>query len=160
MTKVFLIILISVSNFTFSQYKTEILKSYIQESENSLDINNKIISNKSFYKILVTDYFNLTFEEDIFEEELENYLIVKNNFDLSNSNIMSLTNTKYPFKTVRRKFNSISLSNILLSNNKKFAIIYEQEDCKGLCGGGNLILLKSINNNEWKIKAILYSWIG
>lgn len=107
----------------------------------------------------MNDYYNRTFEKYIYDDELQNYLIIKNEFDLNNIDLLNLKKHKFllthkVLKNTKREF-----SNVFFSKNGNYAIFYEEEKCKGLCGGGNLVLMELISG-EWNFKSILYSWVG
>lgn len=149
------ILFIFISSLSFAQVK--ILEDYISIENKSSEVSNKIISNKEFTKVLVDEYYKLTFEEDLADNELINYQIVKNEFDFNNINLRKNINHKFSFKS--KKNNKYRYSNPLISKNDNYAIIYELDNPTGLSGGGNLILLK-LENNKWKIIGTLYSWIA
>ena len=143
----------------FAQRQIEVIESYIidQKIENKLSEN--IIHNNRFKHILINEYYKLTFEEDIFEIELESYLIVKNEFDLNNIHLLNSKKHKFLLEHIDKKNTKREFSNVFFSKNGNYAIFYEEEKCKGLYGGGNLVLMELING-EWNYKSVLYSWIG
>ena len=149
------IVLIFISSISFAQVK--VLEDYISVENNSSEVSNKIISNEDFLRVLIDEYYKLTFEEDLIDNELINYQIVKNEFDFNNINLRKNINHKFSFKS--KKNNKYRYSNPLISKNKNYAIIYELDNPNGLSGGGDLILLK-LENNKWKKIGILYSWMA
>ena len=146
------IVLIFISSISFAQVK--VLEDYISVENNSSEVSNKIISNEDFLRVLIDEYYKLTFEEDLIDNELINYQIV---FDFNNINLRKNINHKFSFKS--KKNNKYRYSNPLISKNKNYAIIYELDNPNGLSGGGDLILLK-LENNKWKKIRILYSWMA
>ncbi len=149
------ILLVFISSISFAQVK--VLEDYISDSNNSSEVSNKIISNEDFLKVLIEEYYKLTFEEELFDKELIYYQIVKNEFDLSKPFLVK--NAKHNFSFKSKRINKYRYSNPLISRNKNYAIIYELDNPNGLSGGGNLILLK-FENNKWKKIGILYNWIA
>lgn len=159
MNKIFTLLLILLNVQVFAQRQVEVIESYIidQKIENKLSKNG--IENNRFKQILMNDYYNRTFEKYIYDDELQNYLIIKNEFDLNNIDLLNLKKHKFllthkVLKNTKREF-----SNVFFSKNGNYAIFYEEETCKGLCGGGNLVLMELISG-EWNFKSILYSWVG
>lgn len=157
--KLFILIFFLFTNCVNAQNPTEVIESYVLQENVNKNLSFKIISNKNFLKILIKDYYQLIFEEDIIDEDLENYLIVKNEFDLENPILLNSKKYKFLINYHTKQNNRIQFSKVLFSKNNNYAIFYEEEKCKGLCGGGNLILMEFKDNN-WRYKSTLYAWIG
>ncbi|MDM1550113.1 hypothetical protein [Empedobacter falsenii] len=83
------IVLIFISSISFAQVKA--LEDYISVENNSSEVSNKIISNEDFLRVLIDEYYKLTFKEDLIDNELINYQIVKNEFDFNNINIKKIS---------------------------------------------------------------------
>lgn len=143
----------------FGQRQVEVIESYIIDQNIENKISENVIKNERFKHILINEYFKLIVEEDIYDEELESYLIVKNEFDLNNIHLLNSKKHKFLLDHINNKNTKREFSNVIFSKNGNYAIFYEEEKCKGLCGGGNLILMELING-EWNFKSVVYSWVG
>lgn len=148
------------SSFVFPQDTSKVILDYITSEKIIISISNKVIPNKTFKKILIEEYFKMTFKEDLYEEDLENYTIVEEKFNLLKIQLPNKTNHNFSDKNIKSKTKSVvHFSNVLFSNDKDYAIFYEENKCTGLCGGGNLILMKLVGD-KWILKSILYAWIA
>ena len=118
----------------------------------------EIIHTREMQKRVIEKYFRLTFEEDLYDKELEDYLIVKNEFNLNDIKLSNSKKHQFLINHISKNHHKASYSNVLYSQKGNYAIFYEEVKCGGFCNSGELILMELING-EWYYKSTLYAWI-
>lgn len=159
MIKFLTFILFFINFQLFAQTQVDVIESFIIDKEIENVLSKKVIPNNDFKKVLTEDYFKLTFEEDLYDKELEDYLIVKNEFDLNDIRLSNSKKHQFLINHKSKNHYKASYSNVLYSQKGNYAIFYEEVKCGGLCDSGSLILMELIDG-EWCYKSTLYAWIA
>ena len=156
-TKLFTFILI-ITNILigFSQEENQVLENYIQKNYTTKEVSRLPISNEELQKKIK---FYVDDKNNIYLNGEQIYNLVVTQFDYDNLKNSTLKFHTFSFKAGKRVYKKNRFSEPIFSNDGKHALFYETIICKGLCGGGSLILMEKINNS-WIQKAVLFAWIG
>lgn len=139
----------------FSKDEIQVLEDYILENYAPKEVSSLLLSNKDLQNYIE---FYLDEENDnMYEKEILE--IITTQFDYVNLSQVNNKFHNFSFKTGKRKFKKIRFTKPIFSTNAKYAIFYSAEECKGLCGGGALILMENFDR-KWKMKKVLLAWIG
>lgn len=140
-----------------AQNQLVVIESYIIDLKIEKQLASEILSNKEFLTVLRDSYFNITIEDAISDEKLENYWIVKNEFDIKHPLLSTSKKYKFLLNHKPKENNWIYFSNVLFSKYHNYAIFYVKEKGKGVSDKGELILME-LKDGEWQYKSTLYAW--